>query len=164
EAEILHERGDALGSAQHLARSMEEAEAAEVSNHVERATALVASLNASGPDTETLEALDAVASMLTEQPGENPAADPGSDNPNQGPGNNSGNDNPNQGPGNNSGNDNPNQGPGNNSGNDNPNPGPGDNPGDDNPDPPPGGNPGADRPGQARGDEPRERNADHAHS
>src|SRR5690606_40798731 len=50
EAEILHERGDALGSAQHLSRSMEEAEEAEVSNHVERATALVASLNASGPE------------------------------------------------------------------------------------------------------------------
>ena len=179
EAEILHERGDALGSAQHLARSMEEAEEAEVSNHVERATALVASLNASGPDPETLEALDAVASMLTEQPGENPA-DPGNDNPgqgntppaqgndnpNQGPGTNSGNDNPNQGPGNNSGNDNPNQGPGNNSGNDNPNQGPGNNSGNGNPNPgqgsnasgqptgpPPSGEPGPGDPGSDQGED-----------
>ena len=153
EAEILHERGDALGSAQHLARSMEEAEAAEVSNHVERATALVASLNASGPDTETLEALDAVASMLTEQPGENPAADPGSDNPNQGPGTNSGNDNPNQGPGNNSGNDNPNQGPGNNSGNGNPNPGQGSNASGQPTGPPPSGEPGPGDPGSDQGED-----------
>ncbi|MCO6502267.1 MAG: hypothetical protein J5I28_04215 [Acidimicrobiales bacterium] len=169
EAEILHERGDALGSAQHLARSMEEAEAAEVSNHVERATALVASLNASGPDTETLEALDAVASMLTEQPGENPAADPGSDNPNQGPGNNSGkgndnpgqgntppaqgNDNPNQGPGNNSGNGNPNQGPGNNSGNGNPNPGQGSNASGQPTGPPPSGEPGPGDPGSDQGED-----------
>src|SRR5690554_3320208 len=150
EAEILHERGDALGSAQHLSRSMEEAEEAEVSNHVERATALVASLNASGPDPETLEALDAVASMLTEQPGENPA-DPGNDNPNQGPGTNSGNDNPNQGPGNNSGNDNPNQGPGNNSGNDNPNQGPGNNSGNDNPNQGPGNNSGNGNPNPGQG-------------
>src|SRR5690606_41114429 len=133
-------------------RSMAEAEAAEVSNHVERATALVASLNASGPDTETLETLDAVASMLTEQPGENPAADPGSDNPNQGPGNNSGNDNPNQGPGNNSGHDHPNPGPGDNSAHDNPSPGPGDDPAGGNPSPAPGDNPPDDDRGPGGGD------------
>lgn len=153
EVEILSERGNVRRSAEHLARSITEAGETEMTTHHDRLTALVAELTAAQPDAETTEALETVSDMITEQPGEGPAPDPGNENPNKGPGNNSGNPNPGQGnmpP--TQGNDNPNKGPGNNSGNNG-------NPGEGNPNAGPGnnqGNPGSDNKGP--GDNPKNSN------